>query len=62
MNFWRWNLWKSEAVLQEVWNLRVNAAIWLMAVDMVQVNRNALTMLRYVLVILSLIIAKNNTK
>lgn len=33
-----------------------------MAVDMVQVNRNALTMLRYVLVILSLIIAKNNTK
>ena len=62
MNFWRWNLWKSEAVLQEAWNLRVNAAIWLMAVDMVQVNRNAPTMLRYVLVILSLIIAKNNTK
>lgn len=62
MNFWRWNLWKSEAVLQEAWNLRVNAAIWLMAVDMVQVNRNALTMRRYALVIFSLKIAKINTK
>lgn len=62
MNFWRWNLWKSEAVLQEAWNLRVNAAIWLMAVDMVQINRNALTMRRYALVIFSLKIAKINTK
>ncbi len=62
MNFWRWNLWKSEAVLQESRSLRMDAAIWLMAVDMVQVNRNALTMLRYALVIFLLMIAKNNTK